>query len=80
MIKDCKKKIMDEKQNKESKESQSNITTKKTSFVLFAVLLLASSSRQNDTWYVDFGASQHMTPNLDIFCVYNSIFPINMYS
>jgi hypothetical protein len=57
MIKDCKKKIIDEKQNKESKESQSNITTRKTSVVLFVVSLLASSSRQNDIWYVDFGVS-----------------------
>jgi hypothetical protein len=57
MIKDCKKKIANEKQNKESKESQLNITTRKTSVVLFVVSLLASSSRRNDIWYVDFGVS-----------------------
>ncbi len=57
MIKDCKIKIANEKQNKESKESQSNITTKKTSVMLFAISLLASSSRQNDIRYVDFGVS-----------------------
>jgi hypothetical protein len=75
MIKNCKKKIANEKHNKESKEPYSNITTKKISVVLFVVSLLASSFKQNDIWYVDFGASQHMTPNLDNFCVYNTIFP-----
>jgi hypothetical protein len=75
MIKDCKKKIADEKKEKKSKESESNITTKKTSVVLFIVSLLAFSSRQNDIWYVNSRASQHMTPNLNNFCVYNAIFP-----
>ncbi len=43
MLKDCKKRIVNEKINKQNKKSDSNIVTKKTSVVLFAVSLLANS-------------------------------------
>jgi hypothetical protein len=57
-----------------NQESQSKIVTKKTSVVLFAISLLASSFKQNDIYYVNSRAFQHITPNLDNFCVYNASF------